>query len=82
MPRLDGTPNATTDRVSVSIRWVEKTWDECCELAREWGVSRNSMANILLKEALEARAFERERRDIDAAQTFEDAKRPGELVTH
>lgn len=53
-------PNApalsvTSDRVSVSIRWVEKTWDDLCDLAAEWGVSRNDMANILVKEALEAR---------------------------
>lgn len=52
-------PNATTDRVSVSIRWVEETWDRVCELAIEWGVSRNDMANILLREALNHREREK-----------------------
>jgi hypothetical protein len=48
-------PNATTDRTHVTIRWVEEVWSRVCVLADEWGVSRNDMANILMREALDSR---------------------------
>lgn len=38
---------------------MEETWDRVCELATEWGVSRNDMANILIREAIDHREREK-----------------------
>lgn len=62
--------NATSDRTPSTIRWVQSVFDRVDALSRDLGTSRNTMFNILVREALDARAL-RARQEA-AALTMHD----------
>lgn len=59
-----GQLNATTDRHASTIRWVKTQYRRVERLAEELGLSKNDAFNLLIREALDARALRQQEIDI------------------
>jgi hypothetical protein len=48
-------PAIAADRIKTEARWVPELWRRIGVIASEMGISKNAVANLLIREALDAR---------------------------